>query len=245
MIINKISIKPSAVARVLGAVALFLVFASISGQMAKYFLGYDYVKGLVPLFFLDEERNIPTFFSMLLMLAITLLLAIITTLKHKQKSPYRSRWAILTFGFFFMSFDEAFQVHEKFILPMRALLGNENLGIFYHAWVVIGIAIVLFAGMFFFRFLLRLPTKTRLYFLLAASLFIGGAIGVELLGGRYAELYGHQNLGYSMIVTAEESLEIGGLIVFIWALLKYIADNYKEVRFRRNGDYGDTADLNQ
>jgi hypothetical protein len=35
-----------------------------------------------------------------------------------------------------------------------------------------------------------------------------------------------------MIVTVEESLEMTGLIVFIWALLKYCADNYKQVRFR-------------
>jgi hypothetical protein len=37
---------------------------------------------------------------------------------------------------------------------------------------------------------------------------------------------------YSMIAVAEESFEMAGLIVFIWALMKYCADNYKEVRFR-------------
>ena len=66
---------------------------------------------------------------------------------------------------------------------------------------------------------------------MAVILFIGGAIGVELIGGRYAELNGPKNLMYSMIVAIEESLEMGGLIVFIWALLRYCADNYKEVRF--------------
>ena len=67
---------------------------------------------------------------------------------------------------------------------------------------------------------------------MAATLFIGGAIGVELVGGRHVELHGRQNWTYSMIVTVEESLEMAGLIVFIWALLDYCADNYKEVRFR-------------
>jgi len=37
-------------------------------------------------------------------------------------------------------------------------------------------------------------------------------------------------MAYSMIVTVEESLEMAGLIVFIWALLKYLADNYKELQ---------------
>jgi hypothetical protein len=66
----------------------------------------------------------------------------------------------------------------------------------------------------------------------AATLLIGGAIGIELVGGRYAELHGSEHLTYSMIVTLEESLEMAGVIVFIYALLKYIADNYKEVQFR-------------
>jgi hypothetical protein len=33
-------------------------------------------------------------------------------------------------------------------------------------------------------------------------------------------------------VTIEESLEMAGLIIFIWALLKYLAENFGEVRFR-------------
>ena len=47
---------------------------------------------------------------------------------------------------------------------------------------------------------------------------------------------------YRMIVTIEESLEMAGLIIFIWALLKYIAENYKEVRFRFDGDHVDNSE---
>jgi hypothetical protein len=67
---------------------------------------------------------------------------------------------------------------------------------------------------------------------MAATFYIGGAIGVELIGSRHAELHGYENWAYSMIATLEESLEMAGLIVFIWALLKYCADNYKVGRFR-------------
>jgi hypothetical protein len=51
-------------------------------------------------------------------------------------------------------------------------------------------------------------------------------------GVSYTELHDTQNFKYSMIATIEESLEMAGLIVFIWALLKYCADKYKEVLFR-------------
>ena len=35
-----------------------------------------------------------------------------------------------------------------------------------------------------------------------------------------------------MIATLEESLEMAGVIVFIWALLTYMSEKYKEVRFQ-------------
>jgi hypothetical protein len=55
---------------------------------------------------------------------------------------------------------------------------------------------------------------------------------VEAVGGRYIDFYGHQNLISSMITTVEESLEMAGLIIFIWALLKYCGDTYGEVRLQ-------------
>ncbi len=232
MAINQIRLNPSAVARALGAVAFLLILASIGGQLTKYLLGHDLVYGLVPLFYLDAERNIPTLFSVLLLLCAALLLTVITVLKKRQKDPDVSRWAILAFGFVLMAVDEAWSIHEKLVMPVRALLGDGPLGIFYFAWVVPGIVVVLVLTLFFLRFLLRLPTKTRFTFMIAAALYIGGAVGLELVGGRYAEMHGHDNLTYSMFATVEESLEMAGAIVFIYALLKYIADNYIEVRFQ-------------
>jgi hypothetical protein len=232
MVINQISLNPSSIARVLGAVAFLLVLASIGGQLTAYLTGHAHVYGLVRLFYVDAENNIPTDFSTLLLLFAALLLAVITVLKRKQTGSPVSHWAILSFGFLFMAADEAWSFHEMLIKPVGKLLGDDNLGVFYFAWVIPGIALVLVLALFFLRFLLHLPAKTRLTFLMAATLYIGGAIGVELIGGRFAELHGTRNLMYSMIVTVEESLEMAGVIIFIWALLVYIADNYKEVRFR-------------
>jgi hypothetical protein len=131
-----------------------------------------------------------------------------------------------------MAIDEAFQFHERLNIPVGTLLGDGSLGIFYFPWVIPGIALVSVLGLYFLRFLLHLPATTRLRFLMAATIFIGGAIGVELIGSSHAELHGYENWTYSMIATLEESLEMAGLIVFIWALLNYCAHNYKVGRFR-------------
>jgi hypothetical protein len=87
-------------------------------------------------------------------------------------------------------------------------------------------------GLSYLKFLLHLPAKTRWRFVVAATLYLGGAIGMELIGGRYADLHGMENLAYSMTATVEESLEMAGVIVFIYTLLNYIADNYQEIRLR-------------
>ena len=230
--VHQIRLNPSAVAGALGAVAFLLVLASTAGQLAKYLFGHNHVYGLVPLFNVSREETIPTFFSALLLFCAALLLTVITVLKNKHKDPDVLKWATLAFGFLFMTFDEACVLHERLTGPMRSLLGDGTLGIFYFAWVIPGFAVVFILALYFLRFLLRLPARTRFAFMGAATLFLGGALAVELVGSRYAELHGGENLTYNMIATVEESLEMAGVIVFIYALLKYIADNYEEVRFR-------------
>lgn len=232
---NQVSLNPSAVARTLGAGALLLVVASLAGQFSRFELGHDRLMGMVPLFFVDAEQNVPTYFSVLLMLFASLILALIAVLHRQERIPDAAKWAILSFGFVFMAFDEAFQVHEALetlVVPVKSFLGNRGSGALLLAWVIPAIALVFAFALPFLRFLLHLPPTTRRGFLVAATIYIGGAVVVDLVGVRYVELHGSKNWTYSMIATVEESLEMAGLIVFLWALLRYCADNYKEVRLR-------------
>lgn len=209
---------------VLGVVAFLLVALSTLGQYSKYRLGHAGLTGLAPLFYVDTEHNIPTYFSVLLMLLATLatlLLVVVTRRGKKQGVPHRSKWLTLSIGFLLMALDEAFQFHERLNIPVGALLGDGRLGVFYFPWTIPGIALVSILGLVFWRFLMHLPATTRFRFLLAATIFLGGAIGVELIGSQHAELHGYENLTYSLIVTVEESLELTGLIVFLWALLHH------------------------
>ena len=229
MSVHRISVQPSTVARVLGGFTLVLVLASLAGQLSRYFAGHDFVYGLVPLFDLDGERNIPTLFSVCLLAGAALLLAVIALLKNNQGAADVSRWVLLAIGFLCMAADEAWSFHEQLIEPVRGLMGGESFGIFYYAWVVPGIIMLLLVAPIFVRFLLRLPAPARYLFLSAAALYIGGVIGVELVGGAYAETHGTHNMTYSLITTVEENLEMAGVILFIYALLNYIADNYTDV----------------
>jgi hypothetical protein len=131
-----------------------------------------------------------------------------------------------------MAADEILSLHERLIMPVRQLLGTDHYGVFYYAWVIPGILIVVVLALFFSKFLSRLPEKTKSAFLTSGMLYLGGALGLELIGGYYDEINGIHNLTYTMIVTAEECLEMTGVILFIRALLIYMADHYNGVRFQ-------------
>lgn len=55
-----VTIIPARVTRWLSLVVACLVLASLAGQFSKYVLGHDRLLGLVPLFDLDREGNVPT-----------------------------------------------------------------------------------------------------------------------------------------------------------------------------------------
>lgn len=228
---HSISLNPALITRLIGAMALFLILASTLVHLAAHLTG-DYRRtGLMRIFSVDVEWNIPSFFSVLMLLFATLLLAVVTVLEKKRSSEHALHWTVLTLGFLFMAVDELVSLHEKLIFPLRKLMGGDNLGIFFFAWVIPGIALVAGLGVYFLKFIIGLPARTKQSFITAGSLYIGGVIGIELIAGSHAEAHGFNNLSYSVWTMIEESLEMAGIVVFIDALLVYLAVQYRDVSF--------------
>lgn len=223
-----ITINAANVTRILGGIAVFLILASTAGQLARFLGGYDYLYGLVRMFFLDEENNIPTFFSSGILLLSACLLAVIAVLKKRERDSFAGHWTALAIIFMLLSVDEASSTHELLTAPLRNLL--QTSGFLYFAWVIPGLAFVLVIATIYWRFLLHLPTRTRRLFVVAAIVYISGVIGTELAAGWYVELYGKNNLIYSFLAMLEETLEMTGVIVFVYALLDYMAVKVGEVR---------------
>ena len=90
-----------------------------------------------------------------------------------------------------------------------------------YAWVVPGLVLVGAVFLLYARFLWRLPPRTRWRFLVAGGLYVGGALGMELLGGKLHTELGYNTPWYIAAAQLEEVLEMSGVIVFIDALLSY------------------------
>ncbi|MEG4112042.1 MULTISPECIES: hypothetical protein [unclassified Microcoleus] len=217
-----IPLAPGAVTQFLLRVVTCLVVISFLSEMTVYFLpGTPSDNYFVKVFSVDSERNIPTAYSVLALLFSSLLLGVIAYAKNLDSCRYKRHWKILSFIFLYLSLDEAGQLHENLINPMRSLL-NTTTGFLYFTWIVpFGFLVALFL-ISYSKFLLHLPLPTKKMFVAACALYIGGALGMELLGGYQASKVGEDNIVYQIIVTVEESLEMLGIVVFIHALMSYI-----------------------
>ena len=229
---SSISINPSQIMRVLLALTIILVFTHISLQLLKRISDGYLINMLAPWFDLDDERNIPTLFSSLLLFMCSLLLFLIAIIENKIKSGNRYSWALLSLAFLVLSSDELLSFHERLINPVNDMVGKENMPAFLQfAWVIpVGILLIIFV-IYFRKFFLELNKRSRLNFLISFLFYTGGALGLEMIGSYYNVLHGQDNFVYKTLTTIEESLENIGVIYFIYALLIHISDIFGDIEF--------------
>lgn len=220
-----INLSPQKITSFLLASVFSIIFAWVLIQVGTYILpSYPLQETLVSLFNIDGEQTVPAFFSWLLLLFCASLLGAIAYSKKVVGDCYTSYWTILAIIFFFFSVDEAIGIHERIGFVITDKLNTS--GLFFFAWTIPGSIFVFIFLVTFLRFINHLPTKTKYLFLLAGSMYVGGALIVEMYNGYHKSLYGDSPIYYAL-TTVEEYLEILGIITFIYGLLTYISSYMK------------------
>jgi hypothetical protein len=235
-----IQVDPKKVSLYIGLVVVGLTLAHIVGQFFIFYLGHTSVFGLVPLFDLNGEHNVPTLYAAGALFFCAVLLAIIAAAIRRNGGAYWPHWAALALIFLYLSLDEALLLHERFV-QRRIVSGfglDESDFVFYIAWIIpFGILLIIFV-LAYVKFLLHLPRQTALLFIIAGAIFVAGAIGLEAAAGIHHFLYGYTeakkqtNVAYAVLLTAEEFLEMTGIVIFIYALLSYIDSELKDLRLK-------------
>jgi len=229
-------LSPRKLALTLALVVLCLLLGHVITQSVKIYYGYNTLGGIIPEFDLNSENNIPTWYSSSALLLASALLAMIALVKLQWQETYARHWVVLAVIFLFLSMDEAASIHEKgselALLIMPSLVDFGYLSRYlYFAWVVFGVPFVLLFSLAYLRFLIHLPAKTRSLFVLAGIIYVGGALGVEMLGARDFYLYGEgRPLVHSMLILWEEGFEMFGIVVFIYALTSYLGSHLTNLR---------------
>jgi hypothetical protein len=222
----EITARPRRIALILGIVAIYLAAQSIFGE----YINTNVLHGRfssVPALVLDEfsvnaEQTIPTWFQVLLLFVISVLLAVIARAKRASKDAYTPYWAALAIMFVYLSMDEAAAIHEIVSDPLHAAF--QTTGILAFGWQILAAPLVIIFGLIFLRFLFHLPPRTRNLFILAGALYVGGALVTDAVSASLLPSDNELSLQYLAVGTLEELLEMAGMVVFIYTLLAYIAE---------------------
>ncbi|HXH09749.1 MAG TPA: hypothetical protein VNP04_08325 [Alphaproteobacteria bacterium] len=222
-----LQISPKRLAYVLAFVASWLGFVNIAIHFAVYILGYDHLLRFAGPFTFRGNTTLAKWFASSNLLFCAALLAVIAWGKIRERDAYRSHWAALALIFCAVSVVETTGLHEMTTAPLKAVVPAT--GFLFHTWVVLGMLFTLVVALFYVRFLLHLPPETRRLFTLAATLYVGGALGIEILRGPYNEIYGAKHMTAEFMKTFEEFCQMSGIVVLIYALLLYIRMYIKEL----------------
>ncbi|HEY5921396.1 MAG TPA: hypothetical protein VIV11_06985 [Kofleriaceae bacterium] len=171
----------------------------------------EVIEALLPKLSLSYEGNLPTWLSSSLLLACAVVAGAIAS----ARPPWHRHWWGITAVLTWMSIDEAIELHEH--LGTSVELG----GLLYFDWVIPAACIVVLLAGIYWPFLRALAPASRKRLLIAAAIYLGGALVVEMPLGWWTDQYGSDNLGYGLIDWVEETLEMVGITLALVALVAH------------------------
>jgi hypothetical protein len=215
-----IELKPRKIVAVLLVVVAFFALANVLALISEFAFGHDYVFGLIPLIALDEEQNLPTYFSSGLWLACALMSLAIAASEKANRKGY-VYWRILALISLYISIDEFVAFHEK-VINARVRGPMATAKPFYVSWILVYAVAVVGVALTFGRFVLKLPSEIRRLVIIAGVAYVVAAMGFEEISGLYLESHGWNfGLGYGVITFFEETLEMVAIVTFLYALMLY------------------------
>ncbi len=218
--------SPRTVVRTLAAIVLFFGVVHTIALLVEYSAGDDDYFQHLRLgqvrrqLHLESEANLTTWYSSATLLVCSYLLYTIAWHRRRERDRFTTHWMLLALVFVFLSIDETAMLHEATIMPLHAMLHPS--GIFVYAWVIPAIPLVAAFAFINFRFVMSLPPLTRVQFVVAGAVYVGGALGLEMAEGAIASSLGDKSLVMLFARGLEEILEMTGLLLFIRALLEYM-----------------------
>lgn len=207
----------------LTALVVVLVALSFAGTLSSMLLNMRF-GGLVRLIDVNKEDSLPTWYSAAaLAAAAALLTAIALTLRARKQTRDLLAWATLAVIFAFLSLDETAGIHEGVGKELKKFIRLG--GWFRFAGVVPSLALATVVGATLLPFLTRLAARRRNQFLVAGFLFVLGAVGMEMVGGKLFSASGDTwTLAYAACYHFEEFLEMFAIVLFNAALVEHLAE---------------------
>ena len=117
--------------------------------------------GLINLFALQEEANLPTIYSSFQLLSASVLLVWVSVISSQRGERFARHWKGLAVVFLYLAVDESAKLHELSIMPVLHLIDGHATGILYWPWVIPGMMFVMFLAVIYLH--LRNDRRACLY----------------------------------------------------------------------------------
>lgn len=216
------------------AVILVAVSAIVSPQgdellEKKASLSYSIMSEPSRVFNVDQEANIPTWFTGGVALYLAMTAAMIASVVKSQGKKFGWAWRGISLMGIYIALDELSGIHELAIEPIRD--SWEISPWLYQSWVIPAMVIVVLIGIIYIRFLWQLPSYVKVYLILGGLIYVIGAVGVESIGGFILTTQG-LNDWYVQLAHIEEFMEMMGLILVLYSVTEYARRELKSMTIR-------------
>jgi len=216
------AISYNAIGKVLLGCILLLVTAQLTVMFLKYGLGRDHAFGLVPAFHMDGEMNVPSFASSLLLFS-TAMMAFLTAAITQNGRSHKLPWITIGLVFILLSFDENIRIHERVTDLVRSALPGDILP--YTGFEIPYLAVMAVLGLFMLPWFFNLDRPSQILFSISGVIFLSGAVGFEQIASLYYDINeaarsGEADMIGDIFVTIEETLEITGVGLFLYAMAR-------------------------
>lgn len=228
-----VTIRAKRVRNILLVVVTALVITGTAASFVSKFVAPHPEHKLTKLmnrFDINHEPSLPAWYSSGALLAASALLLLTGIARRQEGDGYYRHWLGLAAVFLLLSLDEAAMFHEG--INSALWWRTETEGIFYFPWVIPALLFVGLVGLCYVPFLRHIERRTAALFVVAGGIYVMGAVGMEMSAGPLVEKYGEMSTPHMLCEVVEETLEMLGIVVFIYALLGHLARCVRPIRLQ-------------
>lgn len=228
---GQLSLHPRMLALALAAAVIVLSFASYVAQALIYEFDIASAKGLVPLFDATREANVPSWYATVTLLGCGAAAACVglTPPRGGFAKPAGRRWLVVAAFLLLASLDEGAAVHD--VLDENLELPELG-GLLKFAWILPAALIVAAALPVVWRAAADLMPRPRREFLVGIAVWVGSATVLEATEGRLIEVQGEKTLDLALVSSTQETLEMVGVALMLFALVNQLAAERSRLAIR-------------
>ena len=160
-----------------------LVGAHLATKVLSIGLGHRRLLGVADIFDLDKEAALHTVVATASLLSAALVCAVIAATENPRNRGMAAGWLFVSTCLLFMMFDEGAMLHDRLSAPIKEGMDGDN-PFYFVGWLIPYVLITVVVAAVAVPFALRLPRITAGRLLVAALLYLGSALGMEMIQGH-------------------------------------------------------------